>query len=440
MDKILSQIKQLLPQGKFVRSITILAGGAALGQIVLVLSLPLLTRLYTPDDLGKFGLFTAFTGIATVGSSLMYETAIVSAQDDDEAVNLSLLSIALACVITPLITFVFYLLLKFQLFGFGELPITTVFLSGIAIFFVSIFQILRYWFIRQSNFKLVSQITVIQNIIRALSQVGLGIFQLGWLGLFLGDILGRGAGIGRMLKKSWSDLTRQGILIKSTELKKVILKYYNFPIYGLPSALINVLGGSLAVPILADIYTTENAGYFVLARQVLSLPVAFVGKSVGDVFHSEVAIYARDKPEEVKTFFLKTAKKLAVLTLLPSLLVIVIAPTVSPVIFGQSWAITGILISIIAPWAWSELIVSSLSRLVFVFNGQRVKLFYDILALASVILALYLGKFLELSLEQTIILLSGLKFISYIIYFVILLKIINFNEQFRQTKKISTSN
>jgi O-antigen/teichoic acid export membrane protein len=254
--------------------------------------------------------------------------------------------------------------------------------------------------------------------------VGLGIFQLGWLGLFLGDILGRGAGIGRMLKKSWSDLTRKGIPIKLTELKKVVLKYYNFPLYGLPSALINVLGGSLAVPILADIYTTENAGYFVLARQVLALPVAFVGKSVGDVFHSEIAIYARDKPGEVKTFFLKTAKKLAILTFIPSVIVILLAPIVSPVIFGQSWAITGVLISIIAPWAWAELIVSSLSRLVFVFNGQRIKLFYDVLTLLSVFLALYSGQHFDLSLQGTVALLSGLKFASYMVYFAILAKIV----------------
>jgi O-antigen/teichoic acid export membrane protein len=47
-----------------------------LGQAITVLVSPILTRLYTPEDFGVFGVYASILGIVTVVASLRYEYAL----------------------------------------------------------------------------------------------------------------------------------------------------------------------------------------------------------------------------------------------------------------------------------------------------------------------------------------------------------------------------
>src|SRR5919201_3348712 len=63
----------------FARDVATLGAGTAVAQIFTIASGPVITRLYTPNDLGVLGLFTSFLSVATVATSLKYELGIVSA-------------------------------------------------------------------------------------------------------------------------------------------------------------------------------------------------------------------------------------------------------------------------------------------------------------------------------------------------------------------------
>jgi O-antigen/teichoic acid export membrane protein len=424
MTDLLNKLKTLLPKGKFISSVTVLAGGTALGQGLVVLTLPLLTRLYTPDDLGKLGLFSAFVNTASVTTSLLYEAAIVAAQDDNDAASLTLLAILIATITTPLATLGFYALIKFNLLGFGSLPLQTVLFTLLTLLLISVFQTLRYWLIRKNHFPLLGQVTVMQSVVRSFSQAGLGLLQIGWVGLLLGDLMGRGFGLGRMLTQSWHDLVRWVWPVNVSKLSQVAVQNLKFPLYSLPSSLIDVLAISLSVPILTQLYGPTAGGYFVLAQRTLALPFGLVASSVADAFHSQVASYMREEPHKVKAFFLRTAGTLALIGSLPCIVIGFLGPHLFGLVFGTTWGEAGLLAAVLAPWSWAGLIVSPLSRLVFVLGGQEWKLLYDVASLAALIFGLYTGSKLGFSLAGSVSLLSGLNVLTYVVYFWVLLQII----------------
>ncbi len=49
----------------FARGAAVLGSGTALGQLILVAFSPVLSRLYTPEAYGVYGLYQTFVGIAT---------------------------------------------------------------------------------------------------------------------------------------------------------------------------------------------------------------------------------------------------------------------------------------------------------------------------------------------------------------------------------------
>ena len=92
-----------IPGGVFGRHVVTLASGTAVGQVLLVLALPVLTRLYTPADYGALAVYSATLTVLLVLASLRFEQAIPLPEDDRVAgslLALSLLSLTLVALLS----------------------------------------------------------------------------------------------------------------------------------------------------------------------------------------------------------------------------------------------------------------------------------------------------------------------------------------------------
>ncbi len=81
-------VERLLPQGRFARNVSVLAGGTALSQALAVLAAPLLTRLYRAEDFGYFQVYLSFMAFAMLAVTLRYEQAIFLPDQEEIAANL----------------------------------------------------------------------------------------------------------------------------------------------------------------------------------------------------------------------------------------------------------------------------------------------------------------------------------------------------------------
>ena len=93
-------LRALLPKGRLRRAVAVSVTGTAFGQIIVLAASPLLTRLYTPEDFGILGVFSALLGILGIAVCLRYELAIPLAEDDCDVVNL----LALSLIVTLLVS------------------------------------------------------------------------------------------------------------------------------------------------------------------------------------------------------------------------------------------------------------------------------------------------------------------------------------------------
>lgn len=424
-----ARLRSALRGGGFFANVVTLAGGTALGQLAVIASSPFLTRLYGPRDFGALALFTTAVGVLSVGASWRYESAIVAAADEREAAQLTLLSLVAATLTAVAAGLLFWLPGLRQAEATRMLQPWGTLLIGPAIWLTAVVSALRYWFVRSGDFKLVTTVTVIQNAGRAALQVALGPLGLGWLGLLLGDLAGRGMGLRRLATMSLPQILKQAGGLAFPELRLVAARYYRYPVYSLPSALIDTLAFQLPLPLLGYLYGMETAGHFSLVQRVLAIPIGLVGNSVADAFHSQLGSYARSEPTAVRGLFLRTARSLALGLTVPVLAGCALGPYVFGFVFGPEWVAAGALAAVMAPWALTQLVVSPLSRLVYVLGGLESKLCYDCVALFVTVAALLGGKKLNLSATQAVNVLSLLQTAAYGVYFAVMLRIITIFEK-----------
>ena len=412
-------------RGEYFRNILLLGGSMALGRGFLALVSPILSRLYAPEDLGKMGTFLAFLSVAVVVAGLSYENAIVSAKTAREATYLVLISVVLVLPMSLVLAYILYILITHSLLGFGILPSSTVLLLPPALCINVWYIVLKYWFVYRGNFKTLSKIQVLQNSSRGIGQIGLGFASIGWVGLLIGDIAGRMIGISEMIRLAWPTVKEFLFPLKKLFISQTLTSYRKFPIYSMPSILIDTLAANLSLPLVAYIYGAKSAGQFSLVQMAFLLPISLVISSVADAFHNRIVFYERNKQgQRVVSLFWKTAIGLLTVGIVPMTLVMMFSSQLVPLLFGQNWQEAGYLAAVIAPWMLAALVVSPLARVVYIYQAQELKLIYDIFSLLTVVGVFFIGSRWAGSLVENIKWLSFAQTLAFGLYCVLLVWIV----------------
>ncbi|WP_147239071.1 lipopolysaccharide biosynthesis protein [Levilinea saccharolytica] len=409
---------------KFLANTAVLVSGTAVAQIIGVLVTPIVSRLYTPEMLGLTTVFIGFINFSLELSSLRYQFSIVGAESREDALDLTWGGMIISIFTSLLFTAGLYALISFNILGMGVIPKWTLWITAPVIVLGSAMANLRYWLIRENVFSVVSRISVYQSISRAGMQIALGLLRLGWVGLLSSEITGRLVGLNKMVQSAGPELLRHGRERRYWDLFGTLRRYAAFPIFSMPSAILDTLGASLFLPIVLQLYGVSTAGTLSFAQRLVYLPAGLVAGSVADSFQNRVREYSTSSPAQIRPLFLKTTGMLFLLGIVPTAAFIVFGPIWFGPIFGTEWIQAGVFAAILAPWSAATLMVSPVSRLIFVLGGQPYKLVYDLLAFIFTPAVLYGCHALHVPMNTAFILLTGSQIFAYGVYYYFLLYIL----------------
>lgn len=362
-----------------MRSVSVLVGGTAVAQLVAILALPLLTRLYTPEDFTVLATYTSILALLTVIACLRFEIAIPIPKEHDGAINL----LALSVISVMCITFLTWL----GVFFLGEWINTLtnhrlesyLWLVPVGVFFSGLYNALQYWMTRERKFPLVAKTRMTQSLSGAVTQIGFGYAGVTPFGLLLGQLLNVGAGTFGLLRYFLKEYKTPFSSISIAVLKKTFKKYDRFPKYSTCEAITNSAGVQVPILIIATLTLGAEAGFLMLAIRLLSAPMGLIGSSVAQVYLAE----ASDKYHkgELKAFTNKTILMLAKVGFVPLLVAAIAAPFIVPFIFGDEWQRTGGLISWMAPCFFMQFIISPVSMSLHITSNQRAAMVLQIIGL-----------------------------------------------------------
>lgn len=392
MKSLLDKVNtKLNAQGGFLKALSILVSGTAGAQLLLILATPILTRLYTPADFGILSAFLSLLAFFAVIANARYELAIHLPEKIEDTVAVTVLAFFCLCL-TTLSSIVIILILKFYYF---EILINLhlnkyIWMLPFAIFFTGLYQICTAWFVKFKGYSQIATTKLIQSCVVILIQ--LIIFKLGTFGLIIGQILGQSAGSVNLSKKA-IESTKYFKEVRIKKIKEVANRYRNFPIYSMPTGLLNTASLQVAPLIFIGLFGATIAGLYALTLRLVSLPVSLIGGAIGNIFLAE-APKALSK-NELDKLILNLNKKLVQIGSIPLIILIFYGPQIFVYILGNDWYKAGVYAQWLAPWIYLQFQWAPISNITVVLELQKLALitqfFAFIIRFGSLFLIINLG-------------------------------------------------
>lgn len=388
-EKLKSITRRLLPKGRFARSASLLAGGTAAGQLIIVAASPILTRLYSPEDFGALAVFTSLLGTLGVIASLRYQLAIPLPESNKEAANVTVLSLVIVLAMV-LITALIAIPFRHSIAEALNTPLIAeyIWLVPLGLLLLGTYEVCNYWAIRNRAFGTIAQTKLTQSL--GMVGVQIGGYALGPIALLAGRIFGQAAGMYR-LGALIINSRDQFLAVRPSGIKASLKNYRSFPLISTWSGLSGAGGTHLPPILIAIILGPVATGLYALTHRVLSLPVGVISKSIGDVFYSE-AIEAKASGN-LGALVTDIYSKMVRSSLPIAVVLIFSAPDVFRILFGDNWARSGELASWMTLWIFFQFVTTPPGRVFLILDRHGYALLFQLSLLLVTTLSIVIGGF-----------------------------------------------
>lgn len=374
---------------EFILNILRVFTGNLAASTIIFLTLPIISRLYSPSDFGQAFYFISLTAVAASVSSLRYDASIVIASKSKLASIMAINSTIICFITSTLFGFICFIMNSYQsrfLSPFSEF----IYLLPVTIFLTGLCQIILSIFTREKEFGAVAGFNISKSAVQQTYRIFFGIagFASGIsliTGLIAGQILGI-VFVGKRLVNIFKNLLTKQITLK--DLIFGLKRYKNFPIYSSWSYFMNILGFQLPVLLLGYYFDIEKVGHFSMAVMVLSFPTALTN-SIGRVLYQQAA--EKKNAGDLKQFVWEVYKRLTTYAALPFMLCMLYGQTILSYLFGSSWNDAGLFSQILALLYFVIFCTSPLGNLYNIQERQRENSYFIMARLAMQFCGLVVG-------------------------------------------------
>lgn len=380
--------------------------GTAIAQVIGFALMPVISRLFNPDDFGVLGSFNSFMLVANAAVTMQYAQAIMLPKKHEDAANVLAISIITAFLIT-FSTLCFSVYFSDWLLKVLEAPQAKwmIWFLPVAVLVRGINQSFQAWCIRRKEFKK----TAVSQIYRSLStgtiHIMLGLLGSGGRGLITGSVSGNGIATINLAHQVFGK--DRELITKSLcwrVIKKYFVEYRDFPFYSAPQSIMNALSNGLPVLLLSYYYDLSVAGAYAFGLKLIHIPMSFVLTALRQVLFQRVSEAYNDGQKLLPLFF-KSTLGLLVVSIVPSIFIFIFAPTIFVWVFGDQWYTAGEFSRWLIIWmivAFSNVPSTLFAR---VLRKQKGLFIFEVFQLLFRIVCLVLGG-VFLSSHSTVILFS----------------------------------
>lgn len=395
-------LKRRIGASRYLRDVLWQASGNSLAQVLGIVALPLLTRLYAPSDFAALHLFSqAVAGLAIV-MTLRFEYLVMIPAQDREAEGLIQTAARLGMLQVLLWTPLLYVL--------GEHTNWFDSLGGVSSWL---------WFVPLSAWGVSMAVALQQSVQRS------GNFRLSGVSEFAGrgvyvivallGALALPSMVGLMSATAANALGKLGTLSLGKRLRLRGLFFQpTFPpspslrrmaLSTSASNLVSLVSGVAPMVFIADRYGTAALGQYGLVVSTLYLPTTLLGQSIGQVYYQR-ACRQHSEGQNFSLLLLTTSRHLLYIAILVYGLVAALSPFAYPLIFGNEWKAAGELARWMCLAAFAGFISTPLDRTSLVVGAWWYLISWNTLRALATVICLALVYYFNLSMSACIMLLS----------------------------------
>jgi len=376
-----------------LRAASLISVHALLAQLLTLLSLPLVARLYTPADFGRLAPFVAAVAVLLPLSTLRLEQGIPLAKRDGTVRALCQMCMGLALITATLVALAVLALRGLLAHGGAPSPLDSELMGllPLAAPVAACAQILYFVIVRERRFAVIARAKLLRSATVASGQVGGGLLGLGASGLALASVAG-GLCVARYyavagvpgLARGWRRAWRHFPALASA-LRR-------FPLYALPSALVQALNTALPAALIAAWYSPVVGGLYLLAQRLVEAPSGLAAQSLSSVYHADL-VSARRAGCLGETLR-EAVDDMQRLLVMPGFAAALCLPSAVALGLGARWLDATFVAQALLPWLILRVAFAPAQPIVPVLQWHRLSLVFQSTALVVGIAALACGALL----------------------------------------------
>ena len=364
-----------------IRGTAMLMVGNVVGQMIALLGLLVLARIYGPTSLGLWSTFVAYGAIIPFFAGFHYDLGIVIADNERDAVRMAILAI----LVTALVTFAF--LVASQLFfllhntmdwgilrdpgrwsqlALGYVPYTL----GFGVYNAAI-----AWGMRNRSFLWMMCTRISIPSVTFILQYALQNYTFMDNGLIFGTVVTfviLFVWSAWFLHKPLIDLFRSGEPIWS-RVKTLAIEQHGYPLYAVPRSIIFNCMSQLMIIVVGLFHTMAVVGAFSMAYRAMYAPMVLLGTSLGQALFPSLSEFksSMHKVEEQIT----VALRFIGWAYMPVMAFILLyGRETFSLVFGQKWEMAGFYAGYLTMALFGSAITLWLERIFDIMNRQKLHL------------------------------------------------------------------
>jgi len=394
--------------------VLVLFSWVVVAQGITIAVVPVLTRLYRPEQFGVYSLFTSAAAMLGVVAALRYEYAIVLPSDDRDARSLVSLALVLAVAISAITWIVGSIIggMAGPHSKVMELRPWLGWLAG-AVFLSASYSIFMYWSLRRKAFAALA----LSRVVIAIAMAGVQLVAAFLIGpytalLIAAMLVGQAAGVAFLVLRTGF---RFGGRASMGDVRSVARRYVSFPKYSALGSLLDGLSSLMPVAMLTILFSPAVAGLYAIADKVVRTPAVLFGSSLQQVFYQKLA-ETRSDPAACKSLFVRTWRSLLAIGIIPMGLVFAFGPRLFGIVFGHQWVESGSFARILAVGLLVHFVAYPTTNGIVAFERLGVMLAWQVLYVVSLAAVFGIGGFvLHLPPRQLLWLFAGSQVVVHLV-------------------------
>lgn len=367
--------------------------GNIIAQAIAFASYFIVTRLFSPEDIGVYNIFFSYIEVLIIFSTGKYEMATVLADSDREAMAVSHFALRTNTFFSLALLIV--LLVSLLLFGDASFANNSslwllippmVFFSGTSRVYASLFN-------RKRNFLPISLSEMIGSGVVAFCKVAFGCLSrvaavwCTW-GLPLATVIGKAtSNLSYTLRLRRLDYPKD---ITRLEQRSAAHKFRNFPFYTMPKELVSSLSSNLPFIWLALYFDKAEVGLFGLALTFVFRPVNILNGVFEKLLNVRVAEMVRQR-QHIGGYLGRFFLVVNMVALPVAVAGFLFGGDIFAFFFGDRWEGCRYYIRCLLPWTFVVLTSTSLTFLFGIFGRQRTEFLFFVALLVLRVGAMLAG-------------------------------------------------
>lgn len=391
--------------GSVFKGMATMALGSGVARIVGIISIPILTRIYAPDDFGTLAIFSAIISILAPIITLRYVLSLPLPKHDGMAFNMFALTVGLMLVTVTLTSLILLIYGEEILIYFSMEQLASLWwLISLGILAAAGYEILSLWATRKRNYRVIAKTNVMQSITGSLTKIILGLLAIKPYGLLIGQVVSQGGGTTNLFRNFYPDFKKNWRHLRWSRIKVGFWHYRGFPFFRVPSQFLLIASQQAPLLFVASFFGVAVAGQLAIAKMLVSMPVTLISGALTKAAYGELASIQKENPKEIQHIFKDITQKLLIVSIVACISVFVLAPIILPAVLGAEWDQAGTFASYLSIYLVATIVAVPMPAFVNIFDRQKEFLVWNMLRLMALGVLIGVTVSLRLSPEKFVML------------------------------------